>query len=261
MQGRARTSARAGTSAGVQPSLFAIDCLDVEESLRAAGYRHVAGVDEVGRGCWAGPVYTAAVVLPHHCLDDRSLLAEVTDSKLLTPKKRERLTADILALALGAAIGWAEAPLVDRLNVLGATRLAMRAALDCLAGPPAIDNEQWGARRLTAADLAPDYVLIDAVPLPDVPLPQRAVIRGDRSCLSVAAASIVAKVERDAEMRRRGERYPAFAFDENKGYGTRRHLQALRQAGVSPLHRRTFAPVKYLLTLRDYIAGTLPPPP
>ena len=120
-----------------QPPLFAIDCLEAEEAARASGRIAIAGVDEVGRGCWAGPVYAAAVVLSDGCYLDRSLLAEVTDSKLLTPGKRERLAGDIARHALGAAIGWVEAPMIDRLNVVGATRLAMRAALDCLGGAPA----------------------------------------------------------------------------------------------------------------------------
>ena len=229
--------------------------------MRAAGHDLLAGVDEVGRGCWAGPVYAAAVVLPARCFDDRALLAEVTDSKLLTPAKRERLADDVLRLALGAAIGWVEAPAIDRLNILGATRLAMRAALACLDGPPAAISAggSWGAQRLCGS-VSPDFVLTDAVPLPDVTLPQRAVIRGDRCCLSIAAASIVAKVARDAEMQRRAARYPSFEFAQNKGYGTRRHLGALRVAGVTPLHRRTFAPVKYLLGLHDHVAGALPRP-
>ncbi len=230
--------------------------------MRAAGHNLIAGVDEVGRGCWAGPVYAAAVVLPARCFDDRALLAEVTDSKLLTPAKRERLAVDVLRLAFGAALGWVEAPLIDRLNILGATRLAMRAALASLDGPPVVAaaGGAWGGQRLCGGDVIPDFVLTDAVPLPDVPLPQRAVIRGDRCCLSIAAASIVAKVARDAEMQRRAAHYPAFGFADNKGYGTRRHLTALREAGVTPLHRRTFAPVKYLLGLRDHVAGALPRP-
>ena len=245
--------------AAAQAPLFAIDCLDVEDEVRASGFRRIAGVDEVGRGCWAGPVYAAAVVLPDACYDDRALLAEVTDSKLLTPARRERLSRDILDLATAAAVGWAEAPVIDQLNILGATRLAMRAALSCLNGAPA-GGPGWGARHLLAHQSAPDYVLVDAVRLPEVPLPQRPVIRGDRCCLSVAAASIVAKVLRDEDMCRRATVSPSFALDHNKGYGTRAHITALRRHGVTPLHRRSFAPMKYLLGLRDHIAGSLPSP-
>jgi ribonuclease HII len=247
-----------------RPPRLAIGCLAVEQALRGRGFRLIAGVDEAGRGCWAGPVFAAAVVLPPVCYDDRSLLAEVTDSKLLPAPKRERLAGDVQRLAAGAAIGWAEAPVVDRLNVLGATRLAMRAALACLAGAPPpswlVAGPSWGAARLAGGRVVPDYVVVDAVHLPEVPLPQSAVVRGDQRCLAVAAASILAKVARDAEMRRRAAPFPEFGLADNKGYGTRRHLQALQRAGLTPLHRRTFAPMKYLLGVQDCVAGALPPP-
>jgi ribonuclease HII len=230
-------------------------------AVHGAGYGDIAGVDEAGRGCWAGPVFAAAVVLPPVCFVDRTLLPEVTDSKLIAPPKRERLAAEVLAIAKAAAIGWVEAPLIDQINIVGATRLAMVRALTCLAGGPAEAGPSWGAACLTSGRSAPDYVLIDALPLPPVGVPQRAIVRGDRTCLSIAAASVVAKVARDAEMRRRGERFPAFALAENKGYGTRRHLEALQRAGLTPLHRRTFAPMKYLLGFRDCVAGRLPAPP
>ena len=250
--------------AAVQPPLIAIDCLDTEDSLRAAGYSLIAGVDEVGRGCWAGPVYAGAVILPGACYEDRSLLARVTDSKLLTAPVREQLSGEILDCGGAAAIGWAAAPVVDRLNVVGATRLAMRLALASLAAPDGLAGgpaDGWGGRRLTGPAMAPDYVLIDALRLPEVDVPQRAVVRGDRSCLAIAAASIVAKVARDAEMRRLGETDPFAPYDwvANKGYGTRRHMEALRRFGVTRLHRRSFAPVKYYLGVRDHVAGTLPP--
>jgi len=112
--------------------------------------------------------------------------------------------------------------------------------------------------RLAGVQLQPDYLLIDAVKLLDVPLPQRSVIRGDSSCLAIAAASIVAKVQRDAHMRTLALRYTAYDLASNKGYGSRRHMEGLRRAGVSPLHRRSFAPVKYFLGLRDHVAGALP---
>jgi len=266
-----------------QTALLAIPCLDLEDTLRAAGYRRIAGVDEVGRGCWAGPVYAAAVVLPDDCYVDRLLLAEVIDSKLLAAPKRERLAATITQLALGAAIGWAEAPVIDRLNIAGATRLAMYAALAALAGRsptitlpaapagerpagarsealagPATTPVLWGAVRLAGEALLPDYVLTDALPLPALSLPQRAVVRGDRCCLAIAAASIVAKVARDAEMQRRAGAYPGYGWQQNKGYGTAHHAHALLEHGLTPLHRRSFAPMKYLTGLRDFVAGALP---
>jgi ribonuclease HII len=188
------------------------------------------------------------------------LLGEVTDSKLLAPAKRTRLAADILALAAGAALAWVEPALIDQLNILGATRLAMRRALQCLAGPATMAGPSWGAQRLTTHPLQPEFVLLDAVPLPEVALPQRAIVRGDRLCLSIAAASIVAKVARDDEMRARSPAHPAYDLGRNKGYGTHRHARALQRIGLSPLHRRSFAPMKYLLGLRDCVAGRLPGP-
>ncbi len=278
-----------------QTALLAIPCLDLEDTLRAAGYQRIAGVDEVGRGCWAGPVYAAAVVLPEDCYLDRSLLAEVIDSKLLATPKRERLAGAITRLALGAAIGWAEAPVIDRLNIAGATKLAMYAALaalagrpvnpalpEALAGPrcgtspsrlgapadsalpeagvrPVASPALWGAARLAGEALVPDYVLTDALPLSELDLPQRAIVRGDRCCLAIAAASIIAKVARDAEMQRRAGAYPDYGWHQNKGYGTTHHARALLEHGLTPLHRRSFAPMRYLAGLRDHIAGALPP--
>ena len=241
----------------VQPPLVAISCLDAEDELRAAGRTRIAGVDEVGRGCWAGRVYTAAVILPLECYDDRTLLAEVTDSKLLTPLKRERLAARILDAAISAAVAWADPPLVDRLNVLGATRRAMVAAVECLDGSAERHGAGWGARRVSRAAQAPDFLLSDAVKLPELALPHRAVIRGDSSCLSIAAASIVAKVTRDAEMRQLPVRYRPYDFASNKGYASRRHAEALLRHGVTPLHRRSYAPVRLFIGLHDHIAGAL----
>jgi len=241
----------------VQPHI-AISCLETEDALRAAGYTLIAGVDEVGRGCWAGRVYAGAVILPDRCYDDRTLLAEVTDSKLLTPVTRERLARDVLDLAIAGAVGWAEPALVDRLNVLGATRRAMAAAISCLGGPAEDHGPGWGARRVSRGAVAPDYVLVDAVKLPDVPLPQRAVIRADSSCLAVAAASILAKVTRDAEMRCLPARYAPYDFASNKGYASRKHAEALRTHGVTPLHRRSYAPVRLFVGVRDHVAGALP---
>jgi ribonuclease HII len=254
----------------------AIACIDTELALRRAGCQTIAGVDEVGRGCWAGPVYAAVVVLPGECYTARSLLAEVIDSKLLSPAKRQRLAAQIVGCARGAAVAWVEAPLIDQLNILGATRLAMQLAIRCLSGtaspdlcpgsgaePPAgasSAGQMYGAVCLTGQGVRPDFVLTDAVKLPDLDLPQRAIVRGDRSCLAIAAASIVAKVTRDAEMERRHAQYPDLALASNKGYGSRRHIEALHRAGVTPLHRRSFAPMKYLLGVHDYVAGVLPPP-
>lgn len=237
---------------------WAIASLDLETDLRQGGHQRIAGLDEVGRGCWAGPVYAAVVVLPQECYADRALLAEVTDSKLLTPTVRERLAGDVLRLAVGTAIAWAEAPLIDRLNILGATRWAMHAALECLAGAAECAGSLGGSARLAGGSVLPDYILTDAVPLADLPCPQRAIVGGDRKALAIAAASIVAKVVRDADMRRRHTLFPHLALASNKGYGTPAHGRALYAGGLTPLHRRSFAPMKYLLGLHDHIAGALP---
>ncbi len=267
----ARRGAVRGSAGGVtlaapdrpgQAPPWAIVSLDAEDALQGAGYRRIAGLDEVGRGCWAGPVYVAAVILPPECYADRTLLAEVTDSKRLTPTRRERLAADILDLALGVTIAWAEAPMIDRLNILGATRWAMRAALERLSGTPGAAGEalQGGTTRLCGDAVMPDFVLTDAVSLAGLPWPHQPVIGGDRTCLAIAAASIVAKVARDAEMCRRHALLPHLALASNKGYGTPAHLQGLRAGGLTPLHRRSFAPMKYLLGLHDHVAGALPAP-
>jgi ribonuclease HII len=259
----------------LKPPRRAIFRLSIEAALRREGISRIAGVDEVGRGCWAGPVYAAAVVLPASCYRDRRLLARVVDSKLLSPSLREHLAADILRLAVGVAVAWVEAPVIDRLNILGATRRTMYAALACLAGGPLLLDEPggveeaagrragWpggGVARLAGGLVTPQFVLTDAVPLPDLAWPHRAITRADRSCLAVAAASIVAKVARDAEMCRRQALYPHLALDRNKGYGTAAHVRALYAAGLTPIHRRSFAPMKYLLGLRDHVSGALPPP-
>jgi ribonuclease HII len=245
----------------LKPPRRAIFRLSIEAALRREGISRIAGVDEVGRGCWAGPVYAAAVVLPASCYRDRRLLARVVDSKLLSPSLREHLAADILRLAVGVAVAWVEAPVIDRLNILGATRRTMYAALECLAGGPLLlDEPGGGGARLAGGPVTPQFVLTDAVPLPDLAWPHRAITRADRSCLAVAAASIVAKVARDAEMCRRQALYPHLALDRNKGYGTAAHVRALYAAGLTPIHRRTFAPMKYLLGLRDHVSGALPPP-
>ncbi len=198
--------------------------LDEERSLLACGYRRIAGVDEAGRGAWAGPVYAAAVVLPLERPDLPEVLAGVRDSKQLSPRQRETLSGVIRGVALGVGVGWAEVEEIDDLGILPATRLAMARAVGQLSGPV-------------------DALLIDYVRLPEVPLPQRSLPRADARCLSVAAASIIAKVERDRRMAELDREYPGYGFARHKGYGTLQHRRALQQLGPSPLHRRTWRPV------------------
>jgi len=191
------------------------------KDLHGRAYPAVAGVDEVGRGCLAGPVVAAAVIL-----DDAVPVRGLRDSKLLTAADRERFAGRIRLRARAVGLGVADEREIDALNILRATLLAMRRALEAL-----------GVR--------PDYVVVDALHLPGLPVPQDAVIGGDRTCAPIAAASIVAKVHRDGLMRRLHQSWPAYGFALHKGYGTNAHLEALRKHGASPVHRLTFRGVRH----------------
>ncbi|MBH0204249.1 MAG: ribonuclease HII [Nitrospira sp.] len=193
---------------------------EFEQEARRCGYRRIAGIDEAGRGPLAGPVVAAAVILPVHVR-----LVGVDDSKQLSEAERERLYPAILEKAVGVGIGVADAGEIDALNILEATRLAMRRAIENVAP-------------------SPDYLLTDAVILPEVRIPLRPIIRGDALSLSIAAASIIAKVTRDRLMAAYHEQFPQYNFLSHKGYGTAEHLQMLAQFGPCSIHRRTFAPVR-----------------
>jgi ribonuclease HII len=192
----------------------------------------VAGLDEAGRGAWAGPVCAAAVVLPLDCDDLEDLLDGVRDSKLLTAKRREVLLPIICEVALAVGVGWAEPADVDRFGVVTATRGAMTQAVQVLDGQMA---GQAGA------------LLIDHLWLPGLNLPQRALPKADCRCLTVAAASIVAKVERDSLMIALDRDYPGYGFARHKGYGTRQHQEALRKLGPTPIHRMSWRPIRETL--------------
>lgn len=193
--------------------------------LYKAGYTHIAGVDEAGRGAWAGPVCAAAVVLPLDRADLLRTLEGVCDSKQLSPAQRETLLPVIQQVAEAIGIGWADPAEVDALGVVAATRRAMARAVECLNGRA-------------------DALLIDYVHLPEVALPQRSLPRADTRCLSVAAASIVAKVARDRLMVALDAEWPGYGFARHKGYGTRAHRQALARLGPSPLHRVSWRPLQ-----------------
>lgn len=201
----------------------------LEHTLVARFGGPVAGVDEVGRGPWAGPVVTAAVVLAADC--PAAVLAGIRDSKALSAARRQAL-AEVLPLHAAIGIGAASAAEIDRLNVLAATMLAMQ-------------------RAVAALPTAPAAVLVDGNRLPDLPCPAETAVKGDSASLSIAAASIIAKVARDRLMTRLACRYPAYAWERNAGYGTRAHRDGLAAAGVSPHHRRSFAPVRALLSQSD----------
>ncbi len=184
----------------------------------------VAGIDEAGRGPWAGPVVAAAVIL------GAAVPAGVTDSKRLSRERREVLFAALRASAC-IGVGVASVAEIDRLNILAATLVAMRRAVDDL-------------------DVAPAHALVDGNRAPELACPATAVVGGDGRSLSIAAASIVAKVTRDRIMARLARRYPGFGWERNAGYGTPEHRAALMRLGVTPHHRRSFAPVARLLAER-----------
>lgn len=198
--------------------------LDSERALWAAGYRTVAGVDEAGRGPWAGPVVAAAVILPPDPAALTPLLGHVDDSKRLTPNARVTAQALIQAQALAVGVGWSSVEDIDRQGIVPATHAAMRSALAALTVPP-------------------DFVLVDYLTLPDITCPQRGIPHGDALSLSIAAASIVAKVTRDRWMVDRDRDYPGYGFAQHKGYGTAAHQAALARLGPCPLHRQSFRPV------------------
>jgi len=184
---------------------------------RQCGYRMIAGIDEAGRGPLAGPVVAAAVILPP---DYRH--PEINDSKQLTPGKRERLHEVIKADALAVGIGVVEPSVIDRMNILQATLMAMRDAVLDLS-------------------LSPDYLLIDGKNRIDIRMPQETIIRGDARSISVAAASIIAKVSRDRIMEIYHRQFPQYNFLKNKGYGTGEHREAIRRCGPCKIHRLSFA--------------------
>lgn len=204
--------------------------LEVEQSFWDQGFRRVAGLDEVGRGPWAGPVTAAAVVLPVDSVRLGALEA-VRDSKALSASMRERLFDCIIEIATAVGIGSATAEEIDEVGIVPATRLAMRRAL------AQIDPGGTHHR-------SPEALILDALRLPEIALPQRAFPRADVRSLSVAAASIVAKVVRDRWMVETAEvAHPGYGFAQHKGYGTRQHREALDHLGVCPIHRRSFRPV------------------
>lgn len=198
--------------------------LQFESIKRADGYGLIAGIDEAGRGPLAGPVSAAAVILPsdfsHELLDD---------SKKLTEQRREKLYDELTARQdIFWSLAYAEVDEIEQINILRATHAAMGRAAQSLSKKP-------------------DFCLIDGLPVPHFPLPSDGIVKGDGKSLSIAAASIIAKVSRDQLMLKYAEQYPEYGFERHKGYGTKLHLEALRKHGPCPIHRKTFAPVANLL--------------
>jgi ribonuclease HII len=205
----------------------------LENALRRVGFVHVAGVDEVGRGCLAGPVVAAAVVLH----PDKHIPG-VCDSKTVQAPERERLYEKIVRCAVAWAVAGADPAEIDRINIHQASLRAMQRAVLALAP-------------------LPDIVLVDAFRIPDIPMAQRGVPHGDRRCSAIAAASIIAKVTRDRQMLELHGRDPRYGFDRHKGYATADHLDAVARFGYSEVHRRSFRPP----TLFDTIDPTTADPP
>ena len=193
--------------------------LRYEKELYQAGYQTIAGIDEVGRGPLAGPVVAAAVILPPGCK-----IKGLNDSKKIPKKKHQDIYQAVMDKALAVGIGLMDSEIIDQVNIYEATKLAMKEALSKLR-------------------LKSDYLLIDAMKL-GVDIPQESIIKGDANSLSIAAASIVAKVTRDKLMTDYDKEFPGYDFAQNAGYGTKSHLQGLEQNGVTPIHRKTFEPVK-----------------
>lgn len=201
--------------------------MELEESLWKEGYRFVAGIDEAGRGAWAGPVVAAAVILPPNNAGLAEHLAGVRDSKMLSAKQRETALERVLGCAVAWGVGMTPPAAIDRLGIVVATQRAMAEALRALS-PRA------------------EYLLIDYVRLPEVRLPQTSLPHGDGRILSIAAASILAKVSRDRVMIDLEERFPGYGFATHKGYGTQQHRNALSRLGPSASHRLSFRPLRDL---------------
>lgn len=227
---------RAGVQKAIQQRKKAIQA-DIDEDLRLENmlryekelyqqdYQAIAGIDEVGRGPLAGPVVTACVILPKNCK-----IKHLNDSKKIPKNHHEEIYQEILARALGIGIGIVDNNVIDQINIYEATKVGMLQAINQLKG----------------VVTKPDYLLIDAMHL-ETSIPQQSLIKGDANSLSIAAASIVAKVTRDRMMADYANDYPGYAFEKNVGYGTKEHLEGLKKYGITPIHRKTFEPIKSML--------------
>lgn len=193
-----------------------MDKLTYEKELLKKGCKYICGVDEVGRGPLAGPVVCAAVIMP---LED--IIEGVDDSKKLTAKKREVLAEEIKKRAVSLNISLVEPQVIDEINILEATKLCMKKAVEGLS-------------------VKPDFVITDGNMVLDIPFPQKSIVKGDEKSYTIGAASIVAKVFRDALMGELAVTYPQYGFNENKGYGTKQHVESIKKSGICPVHRRTF---------------------
>ena len=198
--------------------------LEYEHKYLDMGKKYIAGVDEVGRGPLAGPVVVASVIMP---LAEEDIIQGVNDSKKVSEKNREILYQKIISKAIACSIEWADEKVIDEINILNATKEAMKEAVKNL-------------------NITPEHLLIDAVKL-DIKIPSTSIIKGDALSASIAAASIIAKVTRDRMMIELGEMYPEYGYEHHKGYGTKAHIEAVKKYGVKDFYRFTFAPISDLI--------------
>ena len=220
-------------------SAQAVSLLVHERVCWARGLGRVAGLDEAGRGPLAGPVVAGAVVIGQAFLEaeEHGVLLGLTDSKKLTPKRRDSFFEMLTACPeVSIGVGAADVADIDRINILQATHLAM-------------------ARALAALPVPPEHALVDGLPVPGLPCASTAIVKGDSASLSIAAASIIAKVTRDRQMVELDAQYPAYGFARHKGYGTSAHTQALLEHGPCPLHRRSFRPVRETAAIHAWKHG------
>ena len=202
--------------------------LSEEAALCEGGFRAIAGVDEAGRGAWAGPLVAAAVILPTPLTLPSGFLAGVRDSKLCTPELRETLFEAVVGAARAVGVGSVAADEIDLLGLTAANELAM-------------------VRAVRSLHVTPDFVLVDCFKLRSLGTPQRGIVQGDRRCLSIAAASIVAKVYRDAWLARLAEPHPDYGFERHRGYGVLDHRKAIDANGVTAIHRLSYAPLRAIV--------------
>lgn len=193
-----------------------INMMKYENGLYSKGLNYIAGVDEAGRGPLAGPVSAAAVILPRDCF-----IEGLNDSKKVSPKRREELYDEIIDKAIAYNVSIISNEVIDSINILNATKVAMKSAIEAL-------------------EVVPEFVLVDAVKIPDIQIEQEGIIKGDALSVSIAAASILAKVTRDRLMLEYDKEYPQYGFAMHKGYGTKEHIEAIREYGPSTIHRRSF---------------------
>ena len=198
-----------------------------EDEARSQGCAIIAGIDEAGRGAWAGPVVAGLVILP-----DDIFISGLDDSKKLAEKKREALYEEITDKALDISVGLCTSSVIDRKNILKATYMAMKKAVSTMK-------------------MRPDIIFIDGRPVPDMGFSQVSIVRGDSKSVSIAAASIIAKVTRDRMMKEFSLLYPEYGFEKHKGYGTKLHMKTLDKYGICPIHRKTFKPVKEVLNKKE----------